>query len=97
MSIHAAFARLLKPRSVVAIPATAAFCQPISRAVSGPAPTAGQPQSYAGAARRKREWALLIEREILIAEIKHLHRQRKGCSSKQAELRAVVAELLTIG
>lgn len=46
--------------------------------------------------QRKRITALRIEQETLIAEIHHARRQHKKASALEAELRAVVTELLTI-
>ena len=97
MSIHAVFARLLSRRLASAGPVIASDCPPTSKTVSGPATTAGTPPKPNGAAQRKRVWALRVEREILIAEIKQARRLHKQASTLEAELRAVTTELLSIG
>ena len=78
-------------------PVIASDCPPTSKPVSGPVTTAGTPPRPDGAAQRKRIWALRVEREILIAKIKHARRKHKAVSSIEAELRAVTTELLSIG
>lgn len=45
----------------------------------------------------RRKTALMVEQETLIAEIAEARRQHKPVSSTEAELRAVVTELLSIG
>lgn len=55
-----------------------------------------QAQASPGAMKR-RHTMLLIEAEILRAEVKEARRQHRAVSSTKADLRAVVTELLTIG
>lgn len=56
----------------------------------------GDPLPSSLTPKRQRITALRIEQETLIAEIHHARRQHKKASALEADLRAVVTELLTI-